>query len=139
MFAYFMKSGIDDIIPHYTMLPRSSREYYRTYGSSSSRQTFIPSVNVQEHSDDEHDIPIDIEHHREEDVSDSAALADFLSSFYASSQPNRQNSDDVDDQINPEWAQLEEDGKTPLFAGGKTTRYDNQMYIMIILLSSVYD
>ena len=132
MFAYFMKSDTADIIPHYTMLPQSSREYYRTYGSSTSHQKFIPPINEKENLGDEYDIPMDTTNDQEDDVLDLAALADFLSSFYASSLPKRQNSDDMDDEINPEWAQLEKDGKISLFADGKTTRYDNNMYIMIL-------
>ena len=108
------------IVPHYTMMPRSSREYYRNV----SGQSYVPSslapdleIDVQQIVTDGIDnIGDDLEQEPipTYDISESEALADFMAGFYGPYNHHDNQDRSEEDGFNPEWVQLEKDGITPL-------------------------
>jgi hypothetical protein len=62
-----------------------------------------------------------------DDISEGDALADFMTAFYGNDHETLRNEDDIGeasnvDAINPEWVNLEKDGKTPLYPGSTCSR-----------------
>ena len=95
------------VVPHYTMLPRSSREYYRSISTSHAGSEAIPDVL---------DYPIDdptlLDDDKEQsansrddnavldDVSETEALADFMAGFYGPFNPTDNEDRSKEDGFN---------------------------------------
>ena len=116
------------IIPHYTMMPRSSRDYYR------SLEMHIPNTTNTFDDDDIHEgerahqegedvgeVPIETGE-MDDDISQTDALANFMAAFYSPHEGNIDFENETVDAINPEWVQMKKDGETPLFEGAKLSR-----------------
>ena len=108
------------------MLPRSSRDYYRHFSAHASvPETTYPSPIVNEESQARElgDDPSIRDQIMGDDITDGEALADFMAAFYGSRMEDLHHMEDDTDALNPEWVQLEKDGRTPLYDGAKVTRY----------------
>lgn len=113
------------IIPHYTMMPRSSRDYYRSLEMPSSNifddDDIHEGEGAHQEGEDVDEVPIETGE-MDDDISQTDALADFMAAFYSPHEGNVDIENQAADAINPEWVQLKKDGETPLFEGAKLSR-----------------